>query len=69
MKLLRILLLNQITNDMNAKQLKELRQSLGLTQEKMSERMGITSRAYQYKEAGGTITKRDRIILEQIKKG
>lgn len=53
---------------MTAEELKKLRKKLGLTQKEMAERMGISLRAYQYKEAGQRqISRQDEMILQGVR--
>ena len=54
---------------MTADELAEIRERLGLTQEKMGEELGLTRRGYQYLESGSrniskTVAKLARLILE-----
>jgi DNA-binding XRE family transcriptional regulator len=54
---------------MTAAELAEIRERLGLTQEKMGEELGLTRRGYQYLESGSrtisrTIAKLSRLLAE-----
>jgi len=54
---------------MTADELAEIRERLGLTQEKMGEELGLTRRGYQYLESGSrsiskTVAKLARLIVK-----
>lgn len=51
---------------MNAKEIKELRDKLGISQERLAEMLGVSSRTIQNWEAGGTIPQTKELALQSI---
>lgn len=54
---------------MNKVDVKELRERMGLSQEKFAKRLGVTPRTVQYWEAGGAISSAKHEMLHEISMG